>query len=190
MEEKPMALTQIDSVAALVVIDMQKGIVALPTVHPTAEVIGRVAKLTRAFHAHSLPVVLVNVADRPPGRTEVKMNLSLPADWTELIPELDRQPGDYTVTKLNVGAFYGTSLDLFLRRRAATQIVLCGISTSAGVESTARNGYDHGYNVAMVVDAMTDRNADAHRHSVENIFPRIGETGSTGDVLALLKQRS
>jgi nicotinamidase-related amidase len=185
-----MALTQIDNVAALVVIDMQKGIVAMPTVHPASEIIDRVARLARAFREHSLPVVLVNVAGGPPGRTDVRFNFSPPADWTELVPELDRQPSDYTVTKLQIGAFYGTALEQILRRRGVTQAFLTGIATSIGVESTARSAYDHGYNVALVVDAMTDRDADAHRHSVEKIFPRLGETAITHDVLTLLKQRS
>jgi len=87
------------------------------------------------------------------------------------------------------GAFYGTALEPILRRRVVTQVVLAGISTSVGVESTARNAFDHGYNVVLVVDAMTDRNPDAHRHSVETIFPRIGETTTTDDVLAQLKAR-
>jgi nicotinamidase-related amidase len=185
-----MALTRIDGTAALVVIDMQKGIVGMIPAQSASEIIERVARLTRAFREHRLPVILVNVTARAPGRTEHRMDMSgLPPDWTELIPELDRQPGDLLVTKLNMGAFHGTALDLHLRRRGATQIVLCGISTTAGVESTARSGYDQGYNVAMVVDAMTDRNAESHEHSVEKIFPRIGETATTDEVLAMSKQR-
>ena len=184
-----MALTQIDSVAALVVIDMQKGVVAMQTIHPVSEITDRIARLARAFREHNLPVVLVNVAGTAPGRTAVKSNFKPPADWTELVPELDRQPSDHTVTKLQVGAFYGTSLEQFLRRRSVTQVVFTGISTSRGVESTARDAYDRGYNVGLVVDAMTDLDADAHRHSIEKIFPRIGETTTTDDVLALLKQR-
>jgi nicotinamidase-related amidase len=184
-----MPLTQIDPVAALVVIDMQKGIVAAPTAHPASEIAGRIARLARGFREHGLPVVLVNVAGGPPGRTEVQPALARPEGWTELIPELDRQPGDHTVTKLQLGAFYGTALEPILRRNGVTQVFLAGISTSVGVESTARNAYDHGYNVVLVVDAMTDRNPDAHRHSVETIFPRIGETTTTDDVLARLKAR-
>ena len=72
--------------------------------------------------------------------------------------------------------------------RGVTQVFLAGISTSAGVESTARSAYDHGYNVVLVVDAMTDRDADAHRHSVEKVFPRFGETDTTANVLKLLKR--
>src|ERR1700735_3637910 len=184
-----MALTQIDKVAALIVVDMQKGIVGLPTVHPVAGITDRIARLARAFRENDLPVVLVNVAGGAPGPPDTKFNFSPPADWTELVPELDRQPSDYTVTKLNIGAFYGTGLDQILRRRAVTQVFLTGIATAIGVEETARTAYDHGYNVGLVVDAMTDMNADAHRHSVEVTFPRIGETATSEDVLALLKQR-
>ena len=185
-----MALTQIDPVAALVVIDMQKGIVALPMVHPMPGVIDRVARLARAFRQQGLPVVLVNVAGLAPGRTEFQVSLSPPADWTELVPELDLQPGDYTVTKQQPGAFYGTGLEQILRRRGATQVVLAGVVTSGGVEATARDAYDRGYNVALVVDAMTDLSAEAHQYSVEMAFPRIGETASTDEVLALLNQRN
>lgn len=180
-----MSLTQIDKVAALVVIDLQKGIVGLPLAHPGSEIVGRAARLARAFREKRLPVILVNVAGRAPGRTEIQFNAALPPDWAELVSELDRQPSDYAVTKLNVGAFYGTSLELILRRHGVTQIVLAGIATSAGVETTARAAYDRGFNVVTVIDAMTDRDADTHRHSVEKVFPRIGETATTEEVLRL-----
>jgi len=183
-----MPLTKLDTTAALVVIDLQKGIVGLATAHPAGEIIGRAAQLARAFRDHRLPVILVNVAGAAPGRTEVKFNFTPPADWTDLVPELDRQPSDYTLTKQQIGAFYGTALEQILRRRGITQVVLAGVSTSSGVEATARNAYDHGYNVALVVDAMTDLDADTHRHSVEKIFPRPGETTTTDNVLKLLKE--
>jgi nicotinamidase-related amidase len=122
-----------------------------------------------------------------PGRTDVgRPKYAFPPDWTELVPELGQQPGDHLVTKQRWGAFLGTDLDDYLRRRGVTQIVLAGIATSAGVESTARSAHDLGYHVALVVDAMTDRDADAHRHVVEKIFPRMGETAKTEDVLKLL----
>lgn len=183
-----MALSQVDEIAALVVIDLQKGIAAMPAAHPAAEIIDRAARLARAFRERGLPVVLVNVAGRAPGRTDAKFAFSPPPDWTEFVPELDRQPSDYTVTKQQIGAFQGTALDQILRRRGVNQIFLAGISTSMGVEATARDAYDRGYNVVLVVDAMTDRDPDAHRHSVEKIFPRIGEATSADGVLALLSK--
>jgi nicotinamidase-related amidase/predicted MFS family arabinose efflux permease len=189
MKGTNMPLTKLDDTSALVVIDLQKGIVGLPCAHPTEEIVGRAAKLASAFRARALPVVLVNVAGRAPGRTEVQFNFTPPADWTELVPELDRQPGDYTVTKQQIGAFYGTALEQILRRHGVTQVVLAGVATSSGVEATARNAYDLGFNVTLVVDAMTDLSADAHRYSVETIFPRLGETATTDDVIRSLADR-
>jgi nicotinamidase-related amidase len=183
-----MPLAKLDPIPALVVIDMQKGIVGLPTAHPADEIAGRIAKLARAFRKCGLPVVLVSVAGLAPGRTDAgPPNLTLAADWTQLIPELDQQPDDHLVTKFQPGAFHGTSLDQFLRRKGATQIVLTGISTSVGVESTARNAYDYGYNTVLVVDAMTDLDPEMHRHSIEKVFPRLGQSTTTDNVLGLLK---
>jgi nicotinamidase-related amidase len=132
--------------------------------------------------------VLVNVDGVAPGRTDAgRFNLQLPPDWTELVPELEQHPDDYLVTKQRVGAFIGTSLEEYLRQRGATQIFLTGVSTSAGVESTGRSAYDHGYHVVYVVNAMTDRDPEAHRHSVERVFPRFGETERTENVLKALR---
>ena len=99
------------------------------------------------------------------------------------------QPSDYVVNKQQIGAFQGTALDQILRRRGVTQVFLAGISTSMGVEATARDAFDRGYNVGLVINAMTDRDADTHRNSVEKIFPRIGETTTADEVLAGLKAR-
>ena len=184
-----MPLTQFDTTPALIVIDLQKGIVSVPTVHPVNEIIGHAAELARAFRERGLPVVLVNVTGGAPGRTEVQRpNLSPSADWAELVSELKQQPSDITVTKQRWGAFLGTSLDDYLHERGVTQVIMTGVATSIGVESTARSAYDLGYNVAFVVDAMTDRDADAHRNSVEKIFLRMGEIANTSDVLKLLKE--
>ncbi len=185
-----MPLSQIDTDAALIVIDLQKGIAAMPAVHPAREIIARAARLARGFREQGLPVVLVNVTGAPPGRTDGgRRTFNLPADWTELVAELDVQSSDYKLSKQSPGAFIGTSLDEYLRQRDVTQVFVVGISTSVGVESTARSAFDHGYNVVLVVDAMTDRNEDAHRHSVEKVFPRIGETTMTEVVLRMLKER-
>ena len=182
-----MSLTQLDPTSALIVIDLQKGVAGIPTAHPMVEIIGRTARLARAFRERGLPVVLVNVSGAAPGRTDTgPRKFSFPPDWTELVPELEPHATDHLVTKQRWGSFLGTTLDDTLRGRGVTQVVLTGVATTAGVESTARSAYDLGYHVTLVVDAMTDRDADAHRNSVEKIFPRLGETGTTDGVLALL----
>ena len=181
-----MPLTLLDDKPALVVIDLQKGIVSQPMVPTAADILAKAARLATAFRAKGLPVVLVNVAGRSPSRTENKSAFAPAADWHTLAPELDVQPSDILVTKFNVGAFYGTGLDRELRRLGVTQIFLCGISTSSGVEGTARNAYDRGYNVVSITDAMTETNPEAHEHAVRVQLPKISEVATTDDVLALL----
>ncbi|MEV5979382.1 isochorismatase family protein [Streptomyces sp. NPDC052114] len=182
-----MSATTLDPTTALVLVDLQKGITALPTVHPSEEVVARSAELAAAFRAHGLPVVLVRVTGGAPGRTEAPARGGEPpADWADLVPELGRTDGDIVVTKQQWGAFYGTDLDLRLRRRGVTQVVIAGIATSIGVESTARAAHEHGYHVTVAVDAVTDMDAEAHRNSVEKIFPRLGETDTAAAIAELL----
>ena len=182
-----MALTTLDPKAALVVIDLQKGITAMPGVPALDDVIRRSAGLAAAFRRHGLPVVLVNVTGGPAGRTEIsRPAFTPPPGWTDIVEELDQQPGDLLVTKRTWGAFHGTPLDTLLRERGVTQIVLTGVSTSAGVESTARAAHEHGYHVVLATDAMADRDAGLHENSVQRIFPRLGETATADDVLAML----
>ncbi len=185
---------ELEQTPALVVIDLQSGILGHPTAHPLETIIGNSAKLAEAFRAKGLPVVLVNVAGTAPGRTERGKASgrsgaqTLPAEATVLVPELNQQPSDITVTKRTLGAFLSTDLDAQLKAVGATQIVLTGVSTTSGVESTARSAYELGYHVAFVTDAMSD-NAEAHEASIAHQFPKLGELGTTAEVLALLAAR-
>jgi nicotinamidase-related amidase len=182
--ENKMAISTLDPNTALLVIDLQKGITALPTAHPMGSVIKNAAALLDAFRGRKLPVVLVNVDGRAPGRTERAFSTeNLPADWTEFVPELKRQPSDHTVTKRTWGAFTNTDLERYLRERGVTQVVVAGIATSGGVESTARHARDVGFNVALAVDAMPDLDPDAHLNSATRVFPRLGETGTTRELV-------
>ena len=187
-----MAITTLDLKTALIVIDLQKGIVARPTAHPIADVIKDASALTEAFRRHQLPVVLVNVAGGAPGRTEQPRPAGEPPQgWTHLIGELNQQPEDHLVTKRTWGAFTNTDLAEYLKQAGVTQVVIAGVATSIGVESTARQAHEHGFHVTLAIDAMTDLNLDAHQNSVTRIFPRLGETGTTVEIIALLdKTRS
>ena len=182
-----MPLTTLDAMTALIVIDLQKGIVEWPTAHSTGEVVKLASSLAEAFRGHRLPVVLVNVDAGAPGRAEQARRLTeFPAGWNELVAELNRQPEDHIVTKRTWGAFTGTDLEGYLRKRDVTQVVIAGVATSAGVESTARHAHELGFNVSLAVDAMTDMNADAHTNSITRIFPKLGETGTTREIIDLL----
>jgi nicotinamidase-related amidase len=185
-----MAITPLDANSALVIIDLQKGLASYPTVHPFDDVVKHATALAAAFRRHRLPVVLVNAAGIAPGRTQrPSSTVEHSADWLEFVDALDRQPHDHVVTKRTWGAFTNTGLDAHLRRLGITQIVLAGVATSIGVESTARQAHELGFHVALAVDAMTDLSLDAHDNSVTRIFPRLGENATTHEILELLKKR-
>ncbi len=185
-----MPVTALDPKTALIMIDLQKGIVGLPAAHPTGQVVKRASKLAAAFRRHGLPVVLVNVAGAAPGRAEQSRGTrDFRPGWTDLVPELNQQPNDHTVTKRSWGAFTNTGLYEHLKKLGVTQAVIGGVATSIGVESTARQAYEHGFHVTLAVDAMTDMNPDAHHNSISRIFPRLGETGTTDEIIELIDKR-
>lgn len=179
-----MSITQIDHRTALVVIDLQQGIVALNTCHPVAEIVDNCTKLIAKFRQLSLPIVFVNVDGVMPGRTDiVKSNAEKPANWSKLIDELELEQHDIFITKQSWGAFTNTQLQQVLSSLKITQLVICGIATSMGVESTVRQAAELGYNLSLPTDAMTDLTINAHNNSVTSIFPKLAETGSTQQLL-------
>jgi nicotinamidase-related amidase len=181
---------------ALVLVDTQKGILGFPLApHSGADVLQVAAQLAKRFRAAGAAVVLTNVAwssnfadalqqpvDRPlPGPSV------LPKEWSEFPSELDQNSSDITITKRQWGAFYGTELDLQLRRRGIKTIVIGGVATNMGVESTARQAWEHGYEIVFVEDAITSLDPGLHKFAVESIFPIIGRVQRSIDVLASMK---
>lgn len=179
---------------ALVVIDLQKGIVARPVApHDSKAVIANAARLADAFRKNSMPIFLVHVValqeDRLNPRTDESFSMQgpMPSDWAEIVPELGPKQGDMIITKKQWGAFYGTELDLQLRRRKIDTIVLCGIATNYGVESTARFAYEYGYNQIFAEDAMAAMAEEAHSNSIKYAFRRMGMVRSTEEILKALE---
>ena len=181
---------------AVVVIDLQKGIVGFPgNPRSASSVIANSVALLDAARSVGAQPILVHVgrssddgdglqvaSDEP-----MRMPGALPPDWSELIPELNRQPNDLVILKRQWGAFYGTDLELQLRRRGLSTIILCGIATAFGVESTARDAYERGFEQIFAEDAMTSRTTESHANAIANIFPRIGRVRSTAEIVAALR---
>ena len=178
---------------ALVLIDLQQGIVAMETApHSAADVVKKGAQLAAQCRAKGGTVVYVNV--------DIANYLRLPTDKTmrdpnapppppsasELVPEAGFRAGDVKITKRQWGAFYGTDLEQQLRQRGIRTVLLCGIATNYGVESTARTAAGLGFELVVVEDATTSRSAELHRFPVENIFPFLGRVRTTAEVLAAL----
>ena len=179
---------------ALVVIDLQKGIVGREVApHASETVVKNAAFLAEAFRGKEMPVFLVRVTPSPDGKdalhpiADVGMHLQVPPpDWADIVPEMGPKQGDFVITKHQWGAFYGTELDLEFRRRGITTMVLCGISTNIGVESTARFAYEYGYHQVFAEDAMTALSAEEHMATVAHIFPRIGLVRKTEEIIRAL----
>lgn len=176
---------------ALVLIDLQKGILGNTLTPVTSqELLARGRALAERFRAAGATVVLVNVAFSADGGDMLRQRVDeapaipkggFPAGWNEFSPGL-MQPGDLLITKRQWGAFYGTELDLQLRRRGIRTIVLGGVSTQIGVESTARQAYEHGYELLIVKDATTSSVAEGHEMSMKHILPRLARLVQSGDI--------
>jgi nicotinamidase-related amidase len=176
---------------AIVVIDLQKGITSIQT-EPYSQklIIENVQKLLNLCRKNKQPVFLVHVTPSPDMKDALKPNAEtqyplrlFDPEWSEFVPELNIQPNDLQITKHQWGAFYGTELDLQLRRRGIDTIILCGIATNFGVESTARNAYELGYNQIFVEDAMSARSKEEHTYPFKYIFPRLGLIRKTEELL-------
>ena len=178
---------------AIVVIDLQKGIVGRAThPRPASTVVANTVRILRAARRAGATPVLVHVGGAPDGRDRLHPvadeilggQAPLPPDWSELIPDLEQAPGDLVILKRQWGAFYGTDLELQLRRRGLLTIVLCGIATEYGVESTARDAYERGFEQIFVADAMGALGPQSQEHCLTRIFPRMGRVRDTEAVLA------
>ena len=181
----------------LVIIDLQKGIAGMGRnlePYSAEEVIGKASELADACRKNNIPVFLVHInpaketrLNPPADNPMLSTSTELPHDWAELVSELGRQAGDVIITKHHWGAFYGTDLDMQLRRRGIDTIILCGIATSIGVESTARFAYEYGYKQIFAEDAMTAMSTEEHEMSVEKILKRIGQVRKTQEILGKIK---
>jgi nicotinamidase-related amidase len=178
---------------ALVVIDLQKGIASSGrqlAPYSGDTVVRNAASLADAFRKNSMPMFLVHVVSSEKERLNVTADeqgwssrTPLPPDWADFAPELGLKESDIVITKKQWGAFYGTDLELQLRRRGIRTIVLCGIATPYGVESTARFAYEYGFQQVFAEDAMSAMTVEMHNASVNHVFKRIGRVRKTQEIL-------
>lgn len=179
---------------ALVVIDLQNGIVNQPHApFSGTQVVRSAGRLVNAFTQKGAFAALFRVSyldgkDMLWPVTDFEMNpVQFSKGWDDYVTELQDLKNVYYITKRQWGGFYGTDLDLQLRRRKISTIVLCGISTSIGVDTTAREAYQRGYNQIFAADAMTAGTKEEHDYEVRYVFPRIGRIRTTEEVISMLR---
>jgi nicotinamidase-related amidase len=181
---------------ALVLIDVQKGVLSMPLApYGAAQIVQNAARLGLHFDEVGAVVALVHVAfsDKAVDRLSQLVDApsptapgGLPADWADFAPEIGALRADIVITKRHWGAFYGTELDLQLRRRGVSTIVLAGVATNFGVESTAREAWQHNYAVVVAEDAVTSVGEDMHKFSIEKVLPRVARVRSTAEIVGAL----
>ena len=181
---------------ALVIIDLQEGILSPePVPYGRDAIVGRAAELGRAFAAAGRPIVLTitdfaaGYADAPTGRVDAPWGLpeeGLPPGFATLAPEIDALPAAVRITKRQMSAFFGSELDLQLRRRGCDTLVICGVATNRGVEATARAAFDLNYHVVVAADACGSVAPGLHEFAVENILPRIARVRRTAEIIRAL----
>jgi nicotinamidase-related amidase len=184
------------SQTALVLIDVQNGTLAMPLAPYNArDIIARAANLAHHCAAAGVTVVLVRVhfsegyADKPHSLIDTAMMLpqgGLPADWSAFPAEIAAIKADVVITKRQWSAFYGTELDLQLRRRGITTIILGGLMTNFGVESTARDAWQHNYSVVLAEDVSSSIGADLHQFAIANTLPRVSMVRPAAEIMAAL----
>jgi nicotinamidase-related amidase len=180
---------------ALVLIDLQRGILPFAKApHDPGTILRHASALARAMRERGGLVVRVRVGWSPDGADRLKQPTDQPAPVTDLPPdwlddpvELPRSAGDVEILKRHWNAFHGTELDLQLRRRGVRCIVLGGIATPFGVESTARTGWELGYELLLPEDLSSAPSEALHRHGFELILPRLGRVTTTARVLDALQ---
>jgi nicotinamidase-related amidase len=174
---------------ALVLIDLQKGVLAMPVApHPASDVYQRSLRLAQRFRDAGAPVVRVRVSFSSDLADALQPPVDQPTNYAALPPSWDEfpeppQPSDLVITKRQWGAFYGTELDLQLRRRGMRCIVLGGIATNIGVESTARSAMEHGYELVIPEDLCSGLSAEMHAFSFKYILPRLARVTNSDTIM-------
>ena len=188
-----MSLTLDTKTTALVLIDLQNAIVGRQTApHAAADVVSRSAALAEAVRAAGgtavyVHVLVTDILSLPVDQPRPRPSGPISPSASELVPEAGFREGDVLITKRQWGAFYGTNLEQQLRRRGIRTIILAGIATNMGVESTARAAHDQGYELVFAEDAMASLSAEFHQFSVQNIFPIMGKVRSSAEIIEALK---
>ncbi|MBK4836483.1 isochorismatase hydrolase [Enterococcus faecium] len=185
------------SKTAFVAIDMQKEIVNNGTLspHTAASILTNNDLLVRTLKRTAALKVLVNVdiSTFPylSQQTDMGgMTASVPPEFTDLLLKDSLKDTDnmLTITKYNPSAFFGTSLDLQLRRRGIETIILSGVATTNGVYATALDAFQHGYHIVLAEDACSDRDKESHQLFIKKIFPKTARVRSTKQIIEAIQQ--
>ena len=140
-------------------------------------------KAIEASKKAGVPVIYVTIVHRkgypeiPPNAGSISKDAgaNIEGSWgAQIHEEVKPQSGDLILTNRRQNAFYGTELELILRNKGASTIVLSGVSTNFVIEATARYSYDAGYQTVILRDCCAASSQEMHDFTLDNILPQIG----------------
>ena len=120
------------------------------------------------------------------GGTAEKIPVCRPNSWGAEFYEVKPEEGDYIVTKHRYSAFVGTDLALVLRSRGIETILVTGVVTNVCVETTARDGFNHDFNVVLVEDCCGAFSPDEHAATLKNISQYFGTVANSKAIMEIL----
>ncbi|WP_448951894.1 hydrolase [Labrys neptuniae] len=185
---------------ALVMIDLQNWIVSRPVApHSGDDVVDRSLRIAKALRKAGGTVVLVRVLFSDGYRDVVKT----PVDSPLVLPENRMPPEavafdarlnpakvDVVITKRQWSAFHGTELDLQLRRRGIDTVIVSGIATNFGVESTVRDAFAYNYAAIVAEDATSSFSPEMHRFAIDHVLPRVARIRSSGMIIDAINDKA
>jgi len=182
------SITKIDRDSALVVVDMQKGILAMAPSAEVAGAVGKTAELANTFRELKLPVIWVCSLGLPKGRVEFSLPATTPpSDFAEFHEDLPVRDGDLKISKRATSAFVSQDLRAHLKDHGTTNVIVAGIALAIGVESTVRDGFDAGYSMTVAIDATIDPMPGRAEAALKFTLPMLCEAGDTAEIVSALR---
>lgn len=193
-------LTLAKKTTALFIIDLQKNVLnPEPTPLGKTEIVTRAAALAHAFSNAKAPIILI-LTDFAPGYPDALQGIAnspwalpeegLPAGFATLVPEIEALPAPLQITKRQMSGFFGTELNLQLRRRGCDTVVICGVATNLGIKATAQTAFDLNYNVFLAANARASVAPGLHEFAMEKILPRIARVRLNSEIISALETKA
>lgn len=158
-----------------------------------AALVAHINHLAGAFRAHDQPVIWVRQEFRPdlqdafPEMRRKNIRITIAGTkGADILPELERHPGETVIVKKRYSAFFGTPLEDALAESAASTLVLAGINTHACVRTTAIDAYQRDIDVIVAADCVGSYDQEHHGVTVRYLDGKIARFLDNERIIALL----
>ncbi len=174
--------------SALIVWDVQRFLV--DRVFNKEEFLLNLNKLLSRAREAKMPVIFTKITPMPPGfespsrkyiSSKMKFDLSqVPKEMWDL--EIKPRENEIVVNKNTASIFVGTNFELMAKNAGIETLIIAGIATEIGVESTARDASNRGFYTVVVSDSSSSMDKEAHLRALTNMT-KLFDVLSTDEVI-------